>query len=629
MASRKVSEYASKTTPVDADYLPIVDPGETLPVNRNKRLTFANLRTWIVAQLAAVKVTIFRLGLATAEVTITTGTATLTRVHNTIDTEADAATDDLVNLAGLDDGEIAWISPASAARTVVIKAGTGNIRTWTGEDVTLTELHHCVPVRRVGSHYHVIAWLPTVVRNNNASTAAPGVTNDASEGYTVGSQWLDVTNDRGYLLLDATENAAVWKEVTAGQSAALNKLDATVAPVAGDDSADGYSVGSLWIDVTADLAYVCVDASEAAAVWQGISASGGLDAEGVEDVVGALVVGGTGITATYDDGVGSLTLALSDETFTAALETKLDGIAGGAEVNPDLMSEAEAETGTATTERVINAAVLKAAVLEHSPASSGLQADGSVDGTGRQKLEMLSFGVRNVKTIASGGVAVGGSSFLEIGSETGTTDVLLSMTGGGDGDIVILTAKANHTITVGTSAIPGGIRNDMPFEMGPLDVYPVVKTGNFWFPILAAPKAPVITTQAYIGSVQNLTTTYADAAGSSIAYAPRFASSSIAYSYNFTFGRIDGTGHTLHGKFFVYGAEQTNWRWTHRANTADGRVHYEAFYENDSLLSKTFKLQMRNQDDSVEGKLHQLDLFDNAASTQSSYALLTIIEIPN
>ena len=43
----------------------------------------------------------------------------------------------------------------------------------------------------------------------------------------------------------------------------------TAAPTAGDDNADGYRVGSLWIDVTNDEAYRCVDDSTGAAVWIG------------------------------------------------------------------------------------------------------------------------------------------------------------------------------------------------------------------------------------------------------------------------------------------------------------------------------------------------------------------------
>lgn len=47
-----------------------------------------------------------------------------------------------------------------------------------------------------------------------------------------------------------------------------HKLDATSAPTAGDDSADGYAVGSFWIDVSANQAYLCVDASASAAIWE-------------------------------------------------------------------------------------------------------------------------------------------------------------------------------------------------------------------------------------------------------------------------------------------------------------------------------------------------------------------------
>jgi len=51
-----------------------------------------------------------------------------------------------------------------------------------------------------------------------------------------------------------------------------SNLAASVAPTANEDSGDGYAVGSVWIDTTADLSYVCVDASVGAAVW--LTASG-------------------------------------------------------------------------------------------------------------------------------------------------------------------------------------------------------------------------------------------------------------------------------------------------------------------------------------------------------------------
>lgn len=51
----------------------------------------------------------------------------------------------------------------------------------------------------------------------------------------------------------------------------LSKYDATGAPGVGDDSADGYTVGSLWVNVTADDAYICCDATAGAAVWKKVS----------------------------------------------------------------------------------------------------------------------------------------------------------------------------------------------------------------------------------------------------------------------------------------------------------------------------------------------------------------------
>ncbi len=51
---------------------------------------------------------------------------------------------------------------------------------------------------------------------------------------------------------------------------------ATVAPTVNEDAGDGYSVGSLWIDTTNDKGYVCVDSTTTAAVWQQISGTGGL-----------------------------------------------------------------------------------------------------------------------------------------------------------------------------------------------------------------------------------------------------------------------------------------------------------------------------------------------------------------
>ena len=47
----------------------------------------------------------------------------------------------------------------------------------------------------------------------------------------------------------------------------LKKFDGTQAPSPTDDSTQGYAVGSVWVDVTNDKAYTCVDSTATAAVW--------------------------------------------------------------------------------------------------------------------------------------------------------------------------------------------------------------------------------------------------------------------------------------------------------------------------------------------------------------------------
>ena len=50
--------------------------------------------------------------------------------------------------------------------------------------------------------------------NKFDATAPPGVSNDSSESYTVGSSWVDVTADLAYIAADVTVGAAVWVQTT-------------------------------------------------------------------------------------------------------------------------------------------------------------------------------------------------------------------------------------------------------------------------------------------------------------------------------------------------------------------------------------------------------------------------------
>lgn len=69
-----------------------------------------------------------------------------------------------------------------------------------------------------------------LAQNNYAATTAPGVGDDSDDGYSIGSQWYDGTNDNMYHCLDATVGAAVWVQgdivaADLGSAATKNLID--------------------------------------------------------------------------------------------------------------------------------------------------------------------------------------------------------------------------------------------------------------------------------------------------------------------------------------------------------------------------------------------------------------------
>jgi len=62
-----------------------------------------------------------------------------------------------------------------------------------------------------------------------------------------------------------------FEQIDTETNIATANYSATTAPTANDDSGDGYSIGSWWVNVTSDEAYLCVDSTVGAAVWTKIS----------------------------------------------------------------------------------------------------------------------------------------------------------------------------------------------------------------------------------------------------------------------------------------------------------------------------------------------------------------------
>lgn len=77
-----------------------------------------------------------------------------------------------------------------------------------------------------------------------------------------------------------------------GDSSFFNKYDATTAPGVGDDVADGYGPGSLWLDATGNALYINESNAAGAAVWNAIGgASTTVATDVIWDAAGDLVYG--------------------------------------------------------------------------------------------------------------------------------------------------------------------------------------------------------------------------------------------------------------------------------------------------------------------------------------------------
>ena len=75
----------------------------------------------------------------------------------------------------------------------------------------VTEYYYCKKVTTNGTV--VFEKNELIPKNKYDATTNPGVTNDIDEGYAPGSVWLNVTDDQCFVCMDNTDGAAVWRSV--------------------------------------------------------------------------------------------------------------------------------------------------------------------------------------------------------------------------------------------------------------------------------------------------------------------------------------------------------------------------------------------------------------------------------
>lgn len=90
---------------------------------------------------------------------------------------------------------------------------------------------------------------------------------------TVAGISANVTTVAG-IAVDVSTVAAIASDVTAAaNNIPLSNRSATTDPTVNDDSGDGYSEGSLWVNTSTNTVFFCADPTLGAAVWQSLAGS--------------------------------------------------------------------------------------------------------------------------------------------------------------------------------------------------------------------------------------------------------------------------------------------------------------------------------------------------------------------
>lgn len=133
---------------------------------------------------------------AASELTINDGSITPTQGNHTVDTEGDATSDDLANIAtiNIEDGRWLLLRAAANGRTVVVKhqaGGVGQISTATGADVSLDDVHDWIILERNGNDWRELM---------RASTVSGAVINEVQGADIASAATVNLTSATGNLI---------------------------------------------------------------------------------------------------------------------------------------------------------------------------------------------------------------------------------------------------------------------------------------------------------------------------------------------------------------------------------------------------------------------------------------------
>lgn len=126
----------------------------------------------------------------------------------------------------------------------------------------------------------------------------------------------------------------------------VSNLSATTDPGVDNDTTEGYEVGSTWVNVTLDKTFTCTDATEGAAVWNQTSSTGDDNAQFTAPA--ATSATGTGGAAFLKGGTGGATSGAGGASSNVGGAATAGNSAGGAADNTGGAGSGNAAGGAAS-----------------------------------------------------------------------------------------------------------------------------------------------------------------------------------------------------------------------------------------------------------------------------------------
>jgi hypothetical protein len=175
-----------------------------------------------------------------------------------------------------------------------------------------------------------------------------------------------------------------------------SRYKSTTAPTVNDDAGDGFVPGSIWVDTTGDVQYVCVDNTSGAAVWANttVSAAGSTttDTTNFDDILSVTDTNVQSALDTLDDGAVNVT----GDTMTGNLDISKAGPTLTLTDDGDSTSTIIYKTDTSGMFSISNT------VLTQPGLGNALDFDGSDDVIDVPDDDTLSFGDASTDTAMSG-----------------------------------------------------------------------------------------------------------------------------------------------------------------------------------------------------------------------------------